>query len=150
MKKFLPKERENAFFVTILRPNNPNNRRKEEENPARCDISDLTFVQDGARIHTSAKTTEFLDDKDIQVMDDWPPHSPDLNPIENLWAIAKEQLEGDLGGLQKNTQENRNQLWLLVEKYFETLTNIDIDPLIESFPRRLAECVHKKGAKTKY
>ncbi|KHJ86332.1 hypothetical protein OESDEN_13922 [Oesophagostomum dentatum] len=44
------------------------------------------FQQDNARIHVSRSTAAFLNEHSIPVLD-WPPCSPDLNPIENLWNI---------------------------------------------------------------
>ena len=48
---------------------------------------------DLAPCHTSKKVTKFFADNDIRVLE-WPGNSPDLNPIENLWAIIKQRLRG--------------------------------------------------------
>ena len=46
------------------------------------------FQQDGARCHTSAVTTKWLEYLPSHIKPkDWPPNSPGLSPIKNLWSI---------------------------------------------------------------
>jgi len=58
-------------------------------------ISDTIFQQDNASCHISKKTRDWFDkvttEYGFSVMD-WPPNSPDMNLIENLWAHIKIEL----------------------------------------------------------
>jgi hypothetical protein len=49
------------------------------------------FMQDGAGPHRGLIIRELLREMEIRVME-WPPYSPDLNPIKNLWALIKAEL----------------------------------------------------------
>ena len=48
-------------------------------------------MYDNAPIHTARIIENWLLEQGIEIMD-WPPYSPDLNPIENLWKLLKDQI----------------------------------------------------------
>lgn len=49
------------------------------------------FQQDNAPIHVSKYMKKWFVDHNVQILD-WPAKSPDLNPIENLWAILSQSV----------------------------------------------------------
>ncbi len=42
------------------------------------------MVLDGASIHTANHTKKWLQAQGFDIVEDWPSHSPDLNPIEKV------------------------------------------------------------------
>lgn len=73
----------------------------------------------------------------------WPPNSPDLNPIENLWAIVQRRV--DAVGC-KNLDEFQAE----IVATFKKVEQKTMENLVSSMKTRLQECIAKGGARTKY
>lgn len=61
---------------------------------------------------------------------EWPPQSPDLNPIENLWAILDNRVE-------KTSVTNKQTYFAALEKAWNDLDPQHLKNLVESMPKRL-------------
>ena len=104
----------------------------------------VVFMQDNAPCHKSKAVTEFLRRENVQTLD-WPPQSPDLNPIENLWSIIKRRIKK-----QFSTPKTRDEL---IEQVFSVWENIDSElagNLNNSMIKRLKEVLEKKGRSINY
>ena len=86
------------------------------------------FVQDGAPSHTSKKALDYLDSQKVKVMPGWPPNSPDLNPIEMLWAILKKKVAGQI--------IKSDRCFDLLRESWELIADQTINSLVKSFIRR--------------
>lgn len=99
-------------------------------------------MQDNAPSHASRATGDFLARKGFRenkIMT-WPPSSPDLNPIENLWAIVKKELYK--GGKQ---YKSKSELWDAIETVVKAISPDTIKTLTSSMDERLMRIIEKKG-----
>ena len=67
----------------------------------------IIFIQDGCSVHRAYIVKDWLIKHKVDVLE-WVAKSPDFNPIENMWAIMKRQLQ-DLPNL--NLPKNSDELW---------------------------------------
>ena len=99
--------------------------------------NELLFQQDNAPCHISKKTMGWLQSKNIRVLG-WPPGSPDLNPIENLWAIIKHKVELENPKNVSDLKEKISKIWNEIP--YEILGS-----LIRSVPEGLQKCIEVNG-----
>jgi transposase len=110
------------------------------------------FQQDNAKIHKSKSTVDWLLRHGIELLEDWPAHSPDLNPIEHVWALLKRKMAKDYPDIWelKRNQLNIAEFTSCLQSTWRSLDQADIDRLIDSMPRRLAAVKKARGWYTKY
>lgn len=109
------------------------------------------FMQDNSRVHTAQSSLDWLEVHDVRLLD-WPPYSPDLNPIEHMWLALKKKLhklhpEFDTMG---DTAEEWEAFEAGLKEAWVAIPNSLIKKLILSMPHRLAACKAAKGYQTKY
>ena len=95
-------------------------------------------------MHTAKVARDFLNLKKVELLP-WPPQSPDLNPIEELWSIVE-------SGLRKHKPgpSNIRELEKMVIEEWESIPEELYRSLISSMPSRIQAVISANGGHTKY
>lgn len=105
-------------------------------------VDEFVFQQVGASCHTAKITKKWFDDNRIEVLD-WPSSSPDLNPIENIWAIMKRRLRND-------PQRTVQGLKAKIQEIWDSITPSECQYLVNTMNKRLNAVIKNKGDVTQF
>ena len=102
------------------------------------------FQQDEAPCHASKKSMTAFTNSNVEILD-WPGNSPDLNPIENLWAIVKQRLR------KRDCTTKEKLKCAVLDIWFKDKDIQKIcGTLVDSMPDRVKSLLGAKGAHIKY
>jgi hypothetical protein len=93
----------------------------------------------------------WLVEQEIVVVE-WPPYSPDLNPIEHAWARLSLDIQASPRAfkLTGEGQEVKNKFLAALQGGWEALPEDLFEKLVESMQRRVKAVKKAKGWYTKY
>ena len=104
---------------------------------------EFMFQDDSAPCHRAAKTKNWINSKNIQTLE-WPGNSPDMNPIEHLWAIVKQRI------YKYRPTTKSSLIAAIIKVWFHEIENDTCKKLIDSMPRRIQAVIDNNGGHTKY
>ena len=104
--------------------------------------SDMKFPRiyqhDGAKCHTALCIRRYLASKGISQLSDWPSHSPDLNVIEQLWALLNQRISEKRPTTQQQLEQAVRDVWNQLDQRM-------INKYVLSFKSKLEACLRKRG-----
>ena len=100
------------------------------------------ILLDGEPLLHGTVAKEAMRDLNITVLPKWPKYSPDLNPQENVWTWAEEEL--------RRNEEDSDTFEKFGERVLQAVTAyVGNDNLVGSMARRVARAIAAGGAMTK-
>lgn len=104
----------------------------------------MIFQQDNAPIHNARVVKSWIESQNVELLP-WPPYSPDLNIIENVWGwLTRKVYEGD------KQYESNEELIAGIEAAWAEISLDYLKSLYYSLKDRMFEVILKKGGSTHY
>jgi hypothetical protein len=114
-------------------------------------VLNAIFMHDNSPVHTAYVARDWLAEQEFETMT-WPPYSPDLNPIQNLWALLKAKIY-ELQPELKDMPDTDETLEFMIQTAQEAWSQIDIsilENLADTMPHRVEDIIANGGWYTKY
>ena len=100
------------------------------------------FLHDNDKKFTSGLVKKWCFDNGIQCLD-FPPYSPDLNPIEHIWVDLKNAVE-------KRNPQSLLDLKQIIPDEWAKISEFRCTKLINSMKKRCENVIANNGFRTKY
>jgi len=104
----------------------------------------LWLMEDGASAHRAHHTRRIREQFGIPKLN-WPPASPDLNPIENVWFLLKDRL---------NKRHPRPQglegMGEAIKEEWDGISEVHLLTFIDSMPERIQAVITASGGHTRW
>ncbi|GES93846.1 IS630 family transposase [Rhizophagus clarus] len=121
------------------------------DNASAMHSNQWVFQQDNDLKHTSHDVQDDLKTNLPGRVFAWPSYSPDLNPIENVWAILKKNVEKKVKSMMTQKKKISKDIFLnLIREEWDDIVNIVIVNCINSMPSHIKACIDAEGGHTKY
>lgn len=104
----------------------------------------IVFQQDFSRVHTARLSREAFESNDVELLP-WVPYSPDLNPIEHLWAFLKSKI----GGLKTRPNCIEDLKRSAIDEWNRISPSV-CQSLVNSMQSRIREVIASNGGPTRY
>ena len=106
-----------------------------------ADNLSFSLMNDNTACHDSDWTNQEREAEGISKVD-WPPNSPDFNPIEKIWTLMKRQIQRRRG-LERITTVG--QMKSVLKEEWEKITIAEINAQISLLPKTMVLCIKQAG-----
>lgn len=107
-------------------------------------LANFLWQHDNAPCHKARIVTEWLAEHQVQVLP-WPAFSPDMNPIENIWAILKRKVHHQATTSREQLIQRVLHVWINDEELRDACRIA-----VGSMPTRLQKLRQARGGYTGY
>lgn len=112
------------------------------ENLIDINKDEMIFQDDNDPKHRSKVVMQWKDANNIISLD-WPSNSPDLNPIENVWAVLKRKLK-------RHKITNFDDFEIAIKACWNDISQQVIDNTISSMSNRIKDLIEANGDSINY
>jgi len=74
---------------------------------------------------------------------DWPPNSPDFNPIEHMWELMKSRIQTRRG--HERATSVSDHMKEILQQEWDQITVQEVNKELSKLPKVMAKCIEQHG-----